>query len=517
MNLRPYQQKAVEDTERGWSEYRRQLGVLPTGGGKTIVFSHLAARRMEQRGQRTLILAHREELINQAIIKLHAATGIMATKEKAADVGSRTAPVVVASVQTMTRRLEKWAPDHFGLVVADEAHHAISDSWLKVLRRFDAHANVLGVTATPDRGDKRELGSYFENVAFEVGLFDLVNDGFLCPITVHSVPLKIDLTGVRQQAGDFREDDLGNALEPYLGQIAEAIKEHASFRRVLTFLPLRATSRKFVDACRAAGLTAEHVDGDSPDRAEILERFARWDFDVLSNAMLLTEGFDDPGIDCVVVLRPTRSRPLYAQMVGRGTRVASGKDNLLLLDFLWAHERLSIVHPASLIAKSEEEAQAITAKTEANAAMPADVAEKVLDLRDLASDVQEEREAKLRAELAAKAHRKATCISAEEWALRRNKHDLLDYEPTMKWEAAPVSEKQARVLTRAGIDLDTVKGKGHASQIISILFGSQPIQLASHAQRATMRKLGHPNPDQATAAEARSFFATRNRREPTIA
>ena len=513
MTPRDYQSRAVEAVEAGWREFRKQYAVLPTGSGKTIIFSMLAARRMEQRGQRTLILAHRDELIDQAMRKLFDATGILASKEKAEFTGSRQSSVVVASVQTMARRLDKWPEDHFGLVVADEAHHAISDSWQKVLKHFDPYANVLGVTATPDRGDAREIGGYFEALAVEVGLLDLVNDGWLCPITVQSVPLRIDLSAVRQQAGDFREDDLGAALDPYLDQIAAAIRDHASFRRTLAFLPLRATSRKFTDACRAVGLTAEHIDGDSPDRRELLERFARWDFDILSNAMLLTEGYDCPGIECVVPLRPTRSRPLYAQMVGRGTRTSPGKDNLLVLDFLWAHERLAIVHPASLIATNETEAEAMTAlAAEKSAALPGAVAEALpVDLRDLANDVQEERENKLRAELAAKAHRKATCISAEEWALRRNQHTLLTYEPTMKWESHPVSEKQARVLTRAGIDLDTVKGKGHASQLISVIFGTQPIQFASHAQRATMRKLGHPNPDQATIFEARQFFASRNR------
>lgn len=511
--LFPYQQKAVEDTERGWSDFGRQLGVIPTGGGKTFAFSHLAKRRLEATGEKTLILAHRDELIDQAIDKLRAATGIEADKEKAEDRASLDSPVVVASVQTMIRRLDRWPADHFGLVVADEAHHAISESWQRVLNHFGEHADVLGVTATPDRGDKRELGTYFENIAFEVGMFDLIGCGYLCPIVVQSVPIEIDLTPVRQQGGDFRADDLDSVLDPYLPEIAAAIKEYASFRRVLAFLPLRATSRKFVEACRSVGLTAEHIDGDSPDRKELLERFARWEFDVLSNAMLLTEGYDCPAIDCVVVLRPTRSRPLFAQMVGRGTRVSPGKDNLLLLDFLYRHERLSIVHPASLIAKSEQEAQAIQRVIEIKTDPESGILFKgALDLQEASNEVQAAREEKLREELAAKAHRKAKTISAEEWALGRQKHDLINYEPVMRWEFDPVTEKQAKVLTRAGIDLATVKGKGHASQIINILFGkANGVQLASPAQRAIMRRFGHPNPDLATEAEAKSFFASRRR------
>lgn len=345
MQARQYQSEVIAAVERGWGEFSRQLVVVPTGGGKTIIFAMLAAR---QPG-RTLILAHRDELIDQAIAKLGAATGIRAGKEKAEHSASLSDRVVVASVQTMLRRLDDWPADHFALVVADEAHHAVSDSWQKVLNHFDRHARVLGVTATPDRADKRQLGSYFEAIAAEVKLFDLVRDGYLSPIAVKSVPVKIDLSSVKQTAGDFDQAELGHAIEPCLSEIARAIKEHASFRRVLCFLPLIATSQKFVEACNQAGLSAVHIDGNDPQRREKLVRFGQWEFDVLSNAMLLTEGFDDPGIDCIVVLRPTRSRPLYAQMIGRGTRVDETKENLLLLDPLWMHERHTLTRPAHLL------------------------------------------------------------------------------------------------------------------------------------------------------------------------
>ena len=236
-----------------------------------------------------------------------------------------------------------------------------------------------------------------EAVAAEVKLLDLIQDGFLSGISIKSVPLQIDLTSVKSTAGDLDSGDLGCVLEPYLSQIAQAIQTHAPFRRVLAFLPLIATSRKFVEACRDIGLSAEHIDGFSPDRREILDRFNRWEFDVLSNAMLLTEGFDDPGIDCVVVLRPTRSRPLYAQMVGRGTRIAPHKDNLLLLDFLWMHERHSIAHPAHLIAGSEAEAEAMTELAQEKAGGGA--GQDAIDLQGLASETQTKREEALRKQL----------------------------------------------------------------------------------------------------------------------
>lgn len=511
MEARPYQREIIEAVEAGWAQYTKQLIVVPTGGGKTVIFSHLAARRQPDR---TLILAHRKELIEQAIAKLHAATGIQAEMEKAEAYASKSAPVVVASIQSLTgERLRRWAPDHFGLVVADEAHHALSDSWQNVLRYFDGAADVLGVTATPDRGDRRNLGQYFESVAKEVKLFDLVDAGYLSKIALKSIPLQIDLSQVHSVAGDFNDAELGATLDPYLDQVADAIRQHASFRRVLAFLPLRVTSLKFVEACRRVGLTAAHVDGDSKDRGEILERFARWEFDVLSNAMLLTEGFDDPGIDCVVNLRPTRVRSLYSQIIGRGTRPCEGKENLLLLDFLWQHKSHSIVRPAHLVASSDEEAEVITRLAQEDAAAKGGGEEQMaLDLQGLASEAQAKREESLRKKLEKVRKNKTTVMSAEEFAMEHKAMNVAEYEPVMPWESDPITDLQQKVLKRNKIDLNTVKGKGHASQLISLIYRDRPLQKASPGQSATMARMGWRSADgargpyEATASEAAQFF-----------
>jgi superfamily II DNA or RNA helicase len=505
MTPRAYQLECQAENIESFREFDRVLDVLPTGSGKTIIFSFEAERRRVM-GERTLILAHRDELIDQAIAKLHAATGIHAEKEKAEHQASLQSPVVVASIQTMTRRLDKWPKDHFGLVVCDEAHHAISDSWQSVLGHFNSQ--VLGVTATPDRGDQRNLGHYFETVAYELSIFDLINQGHLSRIALKAIPLQIDLTKVHSTAGDFDAAELGSALEPYLGHIAEAIREQASFRRVLAFLPLIATSQKFVQACRDAGLAAEHIDGESPDRKDLQARFKAWDFDILSNAMLLTEGYDDPGIDCVVVLRPTRSRPLYAQMVGRGTRNAPGKENLLLLDFLWMHERHAIVHPASLIARDDFDTEQITELAKAQAALPADLAAQMpLDLEGLAGEAVAQREEALRKRLEESRKKRGVALTAEEFAAQHNSLAVAEYEETMPWESTPATEKQLKWLKRAKIDLSTVRSKGHASKLLDLFFAKKPLTLASEGQRAIMRRMGHPNSEHATADEARRFFA----------
>lgn len=319
MRLRAYQAKALEDIELGFQEFQRQLGVFPTGAGKTIMFSKLAAARQPGR---TLILAHREELICQAVDKLRSATGIEAQVEMGDSRASLDAPVVVASVQTLMRekRRERWPVDHFDLVVVDEAHHALADSYLGTLDHFDGHAQVLGVTATPDRGDKKNLGRYFENIACEVTLLDLIHQGWLSPIRVKTVPLQVDLSGVKTTAGDYSTEDLGHALEPYLERIADVLVEHRH-RKTIVFLPLIKVSERFAELCRDRGLLAEHVDGQTSNRQATLERFRRDETRVLTNAMLLTEGYDEPSIDCVVCLRPTKVRALYSQIIGRGRRI----------------------------------------------------------------------------------------------------------------------------------------------------------------------------------------------------
>ena len=509
MQLRPYQAKIVESVDAGWESFSKQLVVVPTGGGKTIIFSKLALAEQE-RGGRTLILAHREELIDQAIEKLHRSTGIMAQKEKAEHSASLHASVVVASVQSMMRRLAKWPADHFGLVVADEAHHCISDSWQTVLRHFDNEANVLGVTATPDRGDRKNLGKYFENVAAEVGLFSLINEGYLSRIAVRSVPLEIYLNGVRQTAGDYNDADLGDALAPYLGAIARAIRDHASFRRTLAFLPLRATSRAFVEACQAEGLSACHIDGDSPDRREILQRFAAGEFDVLSNAMLLTEGFDDPGIDCVVVLRPTRSRSLYAQMIGRGTRISEFKENLLLLDFLWMHEKHSLMRPANLIARTDEEAEQITMRL-----MEGKGGDGAEDLEEASNDAKSEREEKLREELEEKSKRRGKFINPDEFAMMLGESSVAEYAPEMKWEERPLTDGQRGVLERNGFDIQEIRGRGHASKVIDLIIRRSHLNLCTPKQMRMLKRFGVQEAENFSFAKASALIDARmNRGRP---
>lgn len=351
MELRPYQQEARAAIENEWQRVDRTLLVLPTGCGKTIVFTAVAADAVRG-GGRVLILAHRGELLDQAADKLSRATGLGCSVEKA-EQSCRDSwyRVTVGSVQTLMRetRLAVFPADYFSHIIVDEAHHVLSDGYQRVLEHFSG-AKVLGVTATPDRGDRRNLGAFFETLAYEYKLTSAIKDGFLCRISAQTIPLSLDLTGVGVQNGDFKAGELGTALDPYLGQIADEMAKTCAGRKTVVFLPLIATSRKFTRLLAERGMNAMEVNGESRDRAEVLAAFdAAGPGAVLCNSMLLTEGWDCPSVDCIVVLRPTKVRSLYCQMVGRGTRLSpeTGKQDLLLLDFLWAHGAARALPPGA--------------------------------------------------------------------------------------------------------------------------------------------------------------------------
>ena len=496
MGLRAYQMKARMDIHKGFEDFDRQLGVLPTGAGKTILFSRLA---QDYQPRRTLILAHREELITQAVDKLRVSTGIEAQVEMGSERASLDAPVVVASIQTLMRekRRERWPRDHFGLVVVDEAHHALADSYLSTLGYFHDHAKVLGVSATPDRGDKKNLGKYFENIACEVTLLDLINQGWLAPIKVKTVPLGMDLRGVRTSHGDFSADDLGHALEPYLEQIADVLVEHRH-RKTLVFLPLIAVSKRFAEICRERGLLAEHIDGQTNERKATLERFKRDETRILCNAMLLTEGYDEPSIDCIVCLRPTKVRALYSQIIGRGTRIWPGKDHLLVLDFLWQAEEHSLMRPANLIAEDEADEKALTEKLGGEG-----------DLEEAREEVNADRTRSLTDRLRANQTRSGSVLDPIELAISLNEAALADYVPTMAWQAGAPTFKQLDVLHKFGLDIINIKTKGHASLILDRLITRRKLGLATPKQVRVMRRHGHQRPEIATFEEAKAFLDTK--------
>ena len=491
MRLRPYQQEARESIQQEWqSDKKRTLLVLPTGCGKTIVFSKVIEDRVKL-GERVLVLAHRGELLDQASDKLEKSTGLKTATEKAEETSLGSFfRVVVGSVQTMMRekRLKKFPPDFFDTIIIDEAHHCISDGYQRVLQHFE-QANVLGVTATPDRGDMRNLGSYFESLAYEYTLPQAIREGYLSPIKALTIPLKLDLTAVKQQAGDFSTRDLGTALDPYLYQIADEMVKHCMNRKSVVFLPLVKTSKKFRDILNERGFKAAEVNGDSKDRAQVLEDYNKGKYNVLCNSMLLTEGWDCPSVDCIVVLRPTKVRSLYSQMVGRGTRLHKGKEELLLLDFLWHTERHELCHPAHLIAENEEVAKKMTENIE-EAGCPIDIEEAEVAAE---ADVVAQREEALAKQLEEMRKRKRKLVDPLQFEMSIQAEDLSSYVPSFGWEMGPPSEKQVKSLEKLGILPDAIDNAGKAAMMLDRLAKRRDEGLATPKQIRLLEQRGFKN------------------------
>ena len=488
ITLRPYQEEARTKIKDEWDKgNKKTLLVLPTGCGKTIVFAMIAAD-MVKKGKRVLILAHRAELLEQAADKIRKSTGLICSVEKAEEscIGSWFM-ITIGSVQTLQKekRLSRFSNEHFDVIIVDEAHHCISDSYQRVLNYFNT-ANVLGVTATPDRGDMRNLGEYFETLAYEYTLPKAIKEGYLSPIKALTIPLKLDLSGVAMQSGDFKAGDLGTALDPYLEQIAKEMSNYCKGRKTVVFLPLVKTSQKFTGILNQIGFNAAEVNGNSDDRAEILKDFDENKYNVICNSMLLTEGWDCPSVDCVII-RPTKVRSLYSQMVGRGTRLYPGKENLLLLDFLWHTERHELCHPAHLICENEEVAQIVTKKLKDN---PGEALDLEVMEKEAAQDVISQREEALAKALEEMKKREKKLVDPLQFEMSIQAEDLSGYVPAFGWEMEPASKEQVKALEKFGIFPDEIECAGKASLILDKLNKRREAGLTTPKQIRLLERKG---------------------------
>ena len=465
---RPYQIESKNAIINEWQNgNKKTLLVLPTGCGKTIVAA-LLVENLVKSGERVLFMAHRGELLDQAADKIFKVTGLKCSVEKAEQSGiDEWYRITVGSVQTLMRqsRLDRFPNDYFDTIIIDEAHHAVSDSYLRVLEHFN-RAKVLGITATADRGDMKNLGTVFESLAYEYTLPQAIKDGYLSPIKAVTIPLDLDLSGVSTQAGDFKASDIDNALDPYLYQIADEMQGYCKNRKTVVFLPLIRTSQKFTAILNSKGFRAAEVNGNSADREEVLADFAADKYNVLCNSMLLTEGWDCPSVDCIIVLRPTKVRSLYCQMVGRGTRLSEGKDHLLLLDFLWHTERHELCRPASLICSSDEVAKKMTENLAKNAGSAMDIEEAA---ESAEKDVVAEREEALAKQLAEMKHRKRKLVDPLQFEMSICAEDLSCYVPAFGWEMGPPTDQQRATLEHYGIFPDEIENAGKAKLLLDRL------------------------------------------------
>jgi superfamily II DNA or RNA helicase len=530
MNLRYYQRDCHDAILRAWGVpgfrdenhevVRSTLAQIPTAAGKTIVAAKVVETLTTNHGGRCLFIADTDELCAQPLDKFRRATGIYAALEKADHRASLRSDVVIGSAQTLIRpnRRDRFPRDHFTHIFVDEAHRG-SDRNKEITDYFEA-AKVCGLTATAFRKNLSDLSEYYEDVAYELGLFDLVGAGFIVPIKVLTLPLKVDLTKVREAKfmgeKDFKSEDLDESIAPWFEAIAQAIKEHAPNRQIISYLPLIKTSETFVTICHRAGINARHVDGQDPLRSEKIEGFARKEFQLLGNSFLLTTGWDCTTVDCLLNLRPTESTGLFRQMAGRIIRTedgllndlteedqaeerkariaASSKPDALIIDLLWQTEKMGLVGPASLIAGNEADAHEIQTRLRLTG--------ETRELSQVSDEVRRDREEELRQLLAERAERAEMLMDAREVGLLFNDRQLIDFEPVVKWEKQKLSDKQSRIIEQMGINPDTIKSRGMASKILDAIFSRQKKGLAPLEAFKPLREAGIEHPEKMTLDDA---------------
>jgi len=518
VTLRPYQIDCLNAIREGWKSFSRTIAVLATGAGKTVIFSHVAKEEVEN-GGRVLIIAHTDELLEQAIDKLRKTTGTEAEKEKADERASPYAKVVVASIQSMARtnRLISFSDDHFSLVIVDESHRSLAKSYLKTMAYFHlgAHslsedfkmpkvdepfefkARVLGVTATSDRGDKRNLGEFFQSCVFDYGLLQACRDGWLVRPIIRNLPLKIDLRGVKKTGGDYDAGQLVERITPFLKQIAKELAGAAHDRKLVAFTPSIETAELLSIALKDNGIDADFVSGSCTDRDEKIAAFdLKPNGSAITCAMLLLEGWDCASANAICVLRPTKIRALYVQAVGRGSRTLPGildglntpaerllaisqsaKPDNLVIDFLYACDRMDLVQAADIVATTPELRQAV-------------IDTRMVDL--VAAEEKASRDLLLALQKAAKKHanRQARTINPLAWAMSLGDPLLASYQPENDRDALPPTPGQIDFMRRQHIDTDKIKYRGLATKLIGRILTRIRMGLATPGQLDFLHNLG---------------------------
>ena len=525
--MRGYQQQAVDGVFGVWESSRSALLVLPTGCGKTVVFAEVIRQVLGRTRRRAMVLAHREELVFQAKEKIQAVTGLDAHIEMAgysAETGLFGAPpVVVSTVQTHTvggdggGRMTKFDPADFSLLVIDEAHHATASTYRRCLDWYGRNPGlkILGVTATPDRADEEALGQIFDAVAFDYEVMDAIREGWLVPVMQQMVTANhLDLSQVRTTAGDLNAGDLAEVLndEQCLHEIAGPSIDISGGRRTLVFA---ATVRQAERLCEifnrhragCAGWVCGRTDKD--ERKKTLGAFRDGKLQFVVNVGVLTEGFDDDGVEVIAMARPTKSRSLYAQMAGRGTRPHSGiahalggmatgaercaairaspKPSCLIIDFCGNSGRHKLVCTSDILGGNySDEEVALAAGKARESARPVDMADALDGARREVED-NRRREAAKRAAIKCRAY--YTAVSVDPF-------DVFDIIPAKErgWNVnRALSERQAALLAKQGISTEGMtytQGK----QLLDEVFRRWDMNLPSFKQQKVLNRNGFTAP-----------------------
>lgn len=499
--LRPYQEEAIKRARSRLAHIRAGILKLATGCGKTIIAADIT-RSAAAKKRRVLFMAHTDELVQQAGDKISSFAGIDFAVEKAERTAHNTEHhLVVASVQSLCKqqRLERFDPAFFDLIITDEVHRGASDSYVRIYDHFEA-AKLIGLTATPFRSDDKSLGDVYDEVVFDYGLEQAIDEGYLCPIRSETIPLEIDLSGVGTSNGDFKKGDLGDAITPVFDAVAQELVKRASDRKICVFLPVISASKKFVDVLNGYGFNAKHIDGKSKDRKELLHWFdGVGPGGVICCSSLLTEGWDCPSVDCVVDLTPTRSTLRYIQKIGRGTRLSpeTGKVDLYVPDFLWHGANHNLCHPACLIAETKEVADKMV---QIQSKSPG-----VVDLQDLEktahAELVNEREEQLARSLKAFVGNKSKKFDPVLQSVSLIDDSLVNWSPETKAEAKPASDSQISYLEKNGFDAAGWKA-GYASRVIDIMVKRNAAGMATPKQVRCLLKNGFPKAHNFTKVQA---------------
>jgi superfamily II DNA or RNA helicase len=511
--LRPYQGTSVALVEEQFrAGCKSTLLVLPTGAGKTVVAAALV-RIWIALGERILFLAHRTELLEQAQDKF-ARAGIKAEIEQADRRASAKARVVIASVQTLRgARLERFAHDAFDKIIVDEAHHSRAVSYENILEHFP-RARVLGVTATPDRADGKALGEAFESVAYTYEMRAAMRDGWLVPLRARRVILgDVDLSSVRTHHGDFDQGELAKLLtaEKAVHAVCGPIVQLGGKRKTLVFSVDVAHAHAIAEVLnRHTSGSALALDGtaSSAERKAAIGLFAKGAIQYLVNCALFTEGFDEPSVECVAIARPTLSRALYTQMLGRGTRllgldlaesIANGKADCLVLDIAGNSARHRLIGPADALAGRD-----------------VDDAERELIEKNL--DGQQDLEAVLaHAEAEAAAQRaKVSLVAIGYYRTKEVDPFIGDFmpppDPNAPWSLEPATAGQLEAIEKAGFSKPPVGlTKGEASAMIDAVKKRREAGLCSVPQCQLLGRLGLDTRTMTSARAAQLFAKARSK------
>lgn len=470
LNLQPrfYQTECHDAIFRDLETKRSTVVALATGSGKSMV-AIMAAHTVVKNGGKVLYTAARNELIDQPVDKMMAALGIRPAVEKAEHRAKLNAPIVIASLQSLASkrgdygRLRRFPPNHFDLIINDEADTNVEQA--KAISDHFTGAKVVGMTATAWRANRPDLGEWYQGLAYELPAFGtkgLIEHGFLTPVHPMTLDIEIDLRNVRQRDGDYDAEQLGNVMAPLMRRVAQAIKAHPilSTRQIVAYLPLIQSSKDFMRICREEGLAAEHCDGTTPNRGEVMAAFELGHFTILTNSQLYSRGVDFLRANCFLNLSPTRSHSLYRQRLGRFLRTlpgvidhlpgehqaeerraaiaASAKPDSIVCDLLAQFGRLGLADPASLVTNDPEEQKQLRERLRTQRT-PA-------ELEEIRREVQKDREQKVIDELRRQQARRERQQQARRWKFSRFKGQSYESVPLrfLEWCHAQREKPWAR-------------------------------------------------------------------------